>query len=70
MIEFKLKNIEYIPLCDLLKASTICSSGGEAKTIIANGQVSVDGKIELRKRCKIRSNQIVVYDGQKIIVKQ
>lgn len=68
MIEFKLKNSEYIALCDLLKAVGLCQTGGEAKTLIAEGLVVVDGEIELRKRCKIREGQLVEFEGQRIRV--
>jgi ribosome-associated protein len=58
MIKFELKN-EYIALCDLLKAEGIADSGGQAKIMVANGNVKVDGKTELRKTAKIRKGQKV-----------
>ncbi|QEL54714.1 RNA-binding S4 domain-containing protein [Chromobacterium paludis] len=64
---FKL-NSEYIPLCDLLKACNVCHSGGAAKHFIAEGNVSVDGQVELRKTCKIRAGQQVSGDGFLIVV--
>lgn len=59
MQEFELKDHEYIELCNLLKLIGITGSGGMAKMMIADGQVQVDGEVELRKRCKIRSGQVV-----------
>ncbi|MCW2876767.1 MAG: hypothetical protein JWQ95_867 [Sphaerisporangium sp.] len=50
---------EYIPLCDLLKYCSVTESGGEAKHFIAEGNVMVDGDVELRKTCKIRAGQVV-----------
>ncbi|GII84620.1 hypothetical protein Ssi03_26100 [Sphaerisporangium siamense] len=50
---------DYIPLCDLLKYCSITESGGEAKHLIAEGNVLVDGDVELRKTRKIRPGQIV-----------
>ena len=67
MKEFKLIG-EFIPLCDLLKASDLCDSGGEAKHFIADGKVLVDGQVETRKRCKIKVNQVVEFAGQQIRV--
>ena len=64
---FILKN-EYIALCDLLKICGVCNSGGAAKHYIAEGNVSVDGGIELRKTCKIRVGQTVNGDGFEIRV--
>ncbi len=55
---FRLRS-EYIPLCDLLKVCAVTDSGGEAKHLIADGEVLVDGVVELRKRCKIRAGQVV-----------
>jgi ribosome-associated protein len=55
---FRLRS-EFIPLCDLLKYCSVAESGGEAKYLIAEGNVLVDGDVELRKRCKIRAGQVV-----------
>ncbi|MEV6980055.1 RNA-binding S4 domain-containing protein [Sphaerisporangium sp. NPDC051017] len=55
---FQLRD-EYIPLCDLLKYCSITESGGEAKHLIAEGDVLVDGEVELRKTRKIRAGQVV-----------
>ena len=68
MNEFELAGREFIPLCDLLKKVGLCESGGFAKTVISDGQVLVNGEIELKKRCKIRENQVVEFQGQKIKV--
>lgn len=68
MTEFNLEGSEFIPLCDLMKASDLTNSGAEAKHIIAEGRVKVDGAVELRKRCKIRSGQEVEFEGKKVKV--
>lgn len=68
MKEFQLDGSEFIPLCDLMKIMDLSDSGAEAKHIIAEGKVKVDGKMELRKRCKIRSGQVVEFKGQKVKV--
>lgn len=60
---------EYIELCRLLKASGCCNSGGEAKHVIEDGLVRVDGQIETRKTCKIRSGQTVTYGQYEFAVK-
>jgi ribosome-associated protein len=66
-IEFKLKG-EYIALCDLLKIEGIAESGGQGKAMVAEGIVTVDGEIELRKTAKIRNGQIVECLGHIIKV--
>jgi len=68
MTEFKLEGREYIELDDLLKVTGLFDSGGMAKTAITEGLVTVDGHPELRRRCKIRTRQIVKYDGHTISV--
>ncbi|GAA1309133.1 hypothetical protein Psi02_25900 [Planotetraspora silvatica] len=59
---------DYIPLCDLLKFCFVTESGGAAKHLIAEGNVLVDGDVELRKACKIRAGQVVSGDGFEIRV--
>ncbi len=68
MQEFKLDGREYIELNNLLKVVGLVSSGGLAKTLIADGLVFVDGHVELRKRCKIRDGQVVEFQSEKIKV--
>jgi ribosome-associated protein len=57
-----------IDLHQLLKATGVCGTGGEAKQVIASGLVKVDGHVETRKACKIRRGQTVVFDGNVIQV--
>jgi ribosome-associated protein len=50
---------EYIELIKLLKAARVCFSGGEAKQIVEEEMVQLNGNIELRKRAKIRVGDVV-----------
>ncbi len=50
---------EFIELHALLKLLALAPSGGAAKALIAAGAVSVDGRTETRKACKIRAGQVV-----------
>ncbi len=68
MDEFKLENKEFIELHDLLKVMGLFDSGGMAKTAIAAGSVKVNGNVEFRKRCKIRTGQVVEFQNRKISV--
>jgi ribosome-associated protein len=68
MIEFDLSGHEYIELHRLLKVTGLCESGGVAKLFISDGLVSIDGVVELRKRRKIRTGQIVELNGEQISV--
>jgi ribosome-associated protein len=64
-MKFELKG-EYIALCDLLKTVGIAQSGGQGKVLVADGNVTVDGEIELRKTAKIRKGQLVECFGETI----
>ena len=66
-IEFMLRD-EHVALCDLLKLTGIADSGGQGKLMIANGDVTVDGRPESRKTAKIRAGQTVTCLGQKVRV--
>jgi ribosome-associated protein len=66
-LEFKL-NREFIELNQLLKLTGVCNSGGAGKARVAEGIVSVDGKVELRKTCKIRAGQVVTLGDAHIRV--
>ena len=57
-IDFDLDR-EFVALNDLLKLAGVCDSGGMGKAIVASGEVTVDGAIELRKTAKIRAGQVV-----------
>jgi ribosome-associated protein len=59
---------EFIELNQLLKLSGLCDSGGAGKALVADGSVSVDGKLELRKTCKIRAGQTVRIGDVRISV--
>ncbi|MDR1054324.1 MAG: RNA-binding S4 domain-containing protein [Prevotellaceae bacterium] len=68
MIEFEISKGDYIELMQLLKAVKLAYSGGEAKLVIEDGLVKLNGQTEWRKRAKIRSGDIVEVMGQKIAV--
>lgn len=59
---------EFIELNQLLKLSGMCDSGGAGKALVASGSVLVDGKVELRKTCKIRAGQTVTLGDLRILV--
>lgn len=67
-IAFSLEGKEYIELNDLLKVTGVFESGGMAKTAITEGLVTVDGRPEQRRRCKIWQGQTVACRGRRIIV--
>ena len=60
---------EWIELHQLLKVTGIAGSGGEAKGMVSDGGVEVDGVRELRKAAKVRVGQVVVVGGVRVEVK-
>lgn len=57
---------DYIALNDLLKLTGICSSGGEAKMLIADHFVRVNGEVETRKTYKVRAGDVVEFGDERI----
>lgn len=57
-IDFELRG-DHIALDALLKATGLAPSGGTARQWIVDGQVQVDGAVELRKTAKIRAGRAV-----------
>ena len=69
MDTFELQGHEYIELNKLLKRMRLVETGGEANSCIENGEVIVNGVVEMRKRNKLRDGYIVDFQGQKILIK-
>lgn len=68
MIEFKLEG-EFIPLIQLLKATNLVQTGGEAQIVVSEGLVKYNGEVDTRKRLKVKSGDVVEFENNKIIVK-
>lgn len=58
MMEFKLTD-DYIELHKLIKVLDLVDSGADAKILVASGHVRRNGEVELRKRAKIISGDII-----------
>lgn len=57
-------NREPVELYKLLKFESILSSGGEAKHVISEGYVLLNGEVETRKRKKIVSGDVIEFNGE------
>jgi ribosome-associated protein len=66
-IDFELRT-EIITLDALIKATGLANSGGQAKLMIADGLVQVDGHEERRKTCKLRAGQVVTMGDTRIVL--
>ena len=66
-MEFTLQD-DYIELIKVLKIVNLVASGGEAKLIVADGLVMVNGEVELRKRRKLRKGDVINFEGEEITI--
>ena len=59
---------EFIKLDQLLKFASLVSSGGEAKALIQDGEVLVNGEVCTMRGKKIRSGDTVSVRGEEVKV--
>ena len=60
---------DYITLDALLKATGLAGSGGEAKVLIAEGAVRVNGDVDTRRGRKLRVGDVVQLGEAEVRVK-
>ena len=70
METFHLQGHEYIELNKLLKLLNLVETGGEANICIDDGEVIVNGVVELRKRNKLRDGYVVEFRERKILIQK
>ncbi len=62
-------NTEFIKLDQLLKYASIVQSGAEAKLLIADELIRVNGEVCTMRGKKIRPGDIVEFEDQKIVIR-
>ena len=67
-IAFDLRG-DHITLDALLKAAGLASSGGEAKALIQQGGVLVNGEVDLRRGRKLRAGDEVAVGPRKVALR-
>jgi ribosome-associated protein len=60
---------EPVELYKILKFEGMVGSGGQAKTVVAAGQVLVNGKVETRKGKKIVTGDTIEFNNERIGIK-
>ncbi len=55
---------EPVELYKILKFEALVASGGEAKLVISEGLVKVNGDVETRKRKKVMSGDTIEFAGE------
>ena len=58
-----------IELCQFIKFGGLTGSGGEAKQMISDGRVLLNGTVETQKRKKLAEGDQVTAGGQTIVVR-
>lgn len=70
--QFEIKQVEIskepVELYKILKFEGMVPSGGEAKLVIAEGLVRVNGTTETQKRKKIVAGDQIEFNGEKISI--
>lgn len=61
---------EFIKLGQALKAANLVSSGVEAKDVILEGMVKVNGEKEYQRGKKLRGGDIVSFNGEEIKIEE
>ncbi|WED64770.1 RNA-binding S4 domain-containing protein [Synoicihabitans lomoniglobus] len=56
-------------LYKILKFENLVASGGEAKFVISEGQVLLNGEVETRKRKKIMAGDVIEFGGEQLKVR-
>lgn len=59
-------NREPVELYKVLKFEGLVGSGGEAKLVVDNGLVRLNGEVETRKRKKVVSGDVIEFDQTRI----
>ena len=61
---------EFIKLGQALKLANLVSSGVEAKVVVQNGEVKVNGVVETQRGKKLFGGEVVEYNGSSILIKK
>lgn len=61
-------NGDFIELYKLLKFIQLAESGGDAKMMVEEGLVKLNGETEYRKRAKVKPGDVVEAEGYQILV--
>ncbi len=57
-------NHQPVELCKLLKIADLVGGGGEAKIVISEGYVLLNGEVEYQKRKKVYHEDVVEFNGE------
>ena len=61
---------DFIKLGQAIKAAGVVESGVEAKIVIQDGEVKVNGVVETQRGKKLFGGEVVEYNGSSILIKK
>lgn len=61
---------DFIKLGQAIKAAGLVESGVEAKIVIQDGEVKVNGVVETQRGKKLFGGDVVEYNGSSILIKK
>ena len=61
---------EFIKLGQAVKAAGLVESGVEAKEVIQEGRVSVNGEVDIRRGRKLYAGDVAEYNGEQIKIEK
>ena len=61
---------DFIKLGQAIKAAGLVESGVEAKIVIQDGEVKVNGVVETQRGKKLFGGEVVEYNGASILIKK
>jgi ribosome-associated protein len=62
-------NRQPVELYKILKFEGLVGTGGEAKIVIDEGMVKVNGQVELRRRNKIKDGDVIEFNNEGFLIK-
>lgn len=60
--------MDTITLNDALKLSGLAPTGGQAKILIQNGQVKVNGEVETRRKKQLQAGDVIEVGGEAFVI--
>ena len=64
------ENEEYIKLGQALKKAGLVDSGVDAKMVIQDGLVELNGQVELQRGKKIYGGEVITYNGESVKIEK
>lgn len=64
------ENEEYIKLGQALKKAGLVDSGVDAKMVIQDGLVELNGQVEMQRGKKLYGGEVITYNGESVKIEK